>query len=1274
MASGNNNGSTCADAYSISINNPVSFQFSSGQQTLYFDLTTPTNDDLFLSLTENNNPLPMFKEIRLYQHLGCGNLILKDSAFSEDSVPIDQTVYTSMVANTLYLLEITRDISSGSPAAQFDIGALHYLTFPCPSDYNLTCDELIENGDFDAFTVDPNGGFFSNTLTFNRMQVCEWEPGDETPSIISGSNDLSVTMWAKHFVDNGQFFKRQEEIVTAVDITPGENYVISFKLRRFNDNGNLLQLPEVFNVRLMDDINLPNLQSKPTGLFRAASLETVNPSQLVASIPDTEMDGTGSWKTHSVCFTVDPNQTYDRIAFFPKDRMLRTAQSWIEVDDISLVEFKADAGPDLELADGCLNGGQQIGPECPIPGATYAWSPSTGLSDPNIPNPIAIPTSNTTYTVTVTHPGSSCSATDQVTISKNTSITIPHASDVQWLRNNVSAGLNSIADKDFFVDGDLIIDEDYTFLDCNFIMGEDAEIIVRDGSLLTIRNNNTTVESMGPCDPNVFWKGITVSSNDDGIIIETSDLIRSDPAPSLEIYNMSKGIRLIENPDFRIEQVDFDRNHRSIKLEGQGALNSSHTLRIINDCHFTCSSPLIAGNGTEYYPGLAIEMYHAFSTNQYVVVVRSETARGLIFDAKAGGIGIVDTDIDIEHAEFNNFDNSLLLPGAIPVTDEAILVHDDFLIEHPYVDVHYSTFNACHTGIRSFDHARLSVSSNTVNGTGYPGSAFARITGNTKHTSIGYNTINNVEAGIVATSCGLLFFENNVIDLEVQPGTGYTLKQNNLSLGIGVYNFNYVIPESLIRIKNNTIKHANTGIHVEFAKAEIHLNEIEDLNDNLPPPPANCAPFCPPPSQAHGIRVLNADDHVVIVENKVKLDLNNYSSSPEDNVRVIGIAMENSTSILPPAIECNTISGSGIGLKFVGSNHASTDVEKNSMQDHFYGFVLANNGFIGDVGSVTAAGDNEWNWTPNFPESHTFADNSNGNNCIIYYRNTGNFNPSIDQLRDFINGTAINKSATTSPNGSGCSAPQLRVKSGGNASSIDFAKALTRGRRNYMVQAADSNVRLNRQLIYRQLLNDSAMAADTAFKAFADSVKNTQLGKAFGKNTRAVSATGLDHFDKDIQIVSAISNRIETGQSLSSSDSSDLRKIAYACPFYKGIAVYQARHILYSMGHSLIYNDCELVEKQSKTPVKRLKELDDDKEVLIYPNPSNGAINIRFEITKNQIVIFELIDILGKKQEEMRLTEGNLHQIQLTNKQRGIYFYRLVNEDSVLKTGKLIIN
>jgi hypothetical protein len=68
----------------------------------------------------------------------------------------------------------------------------------------------------------------------------------------------------------------------------------------------------------------------------------------------------------------------------------------------------ANAGNDVAIQDGGYTQLQGSG------GSTYSWSPSQGLSNSNISNPIASPTQTTTYTLTATENG--CTDTDSVTI------------------------------------------------------------------------------------------------------------------------------------------------------------------------------------------------------------------------------------------------------------------------------------------------------------------------------------------------------------------------------------------------------------------------------------------------------------------------------------------------------------------------------------------------------------------------------------------------------------------------------------------------------------------------------------------------------------------------------------------------------------------------------------------------------------------------------------------------------------------------------------------
>ena len=78
-------------------------------------------------------------------------------------------------------------------------------------------------------------------------------------------------------------------------------------------------------------------------------------------------------------------------------------------------DLSVSAGPDQSM---CTGGSTQL---TASGGVSYIWSPSTGLSNPNIANPIANPTNTTTYCVTVTS-ADGCSGTDCMTVFPSTGI------------------------------------------------------------------------------------------------------------------------------------------------------------------------------------------------------------------------------------------------------------------------------------------------------------------------------------------------------------------------------------------------------------------------------------------------------------------------------------------------------------------------------------------------------------------------------------------------------------------------------------------------------------------------------------------------------------------------------------------------------------------------------------------------------------------------------------------------------------------------------------
>ena len=99
------------------------------------------------------------------------------------------------------------------------------------------------------------------------------------------------------------------------------------------------------------------------------------------------------------------------------DALSATAQASVTVT-YTTPPLAADAGPDKSLTPAApsvqLGGttGSAIGG---FPSYTYSWTPTTGLSDPTVADPVASPTVPTTYTLTVTDAHSTI-ATDTVTV------------------------------------------------------------------------------------------------------------------------------------------------------------------------------------------------------------------------------------------------------------------------------------------------------------------------------------------------------------------------------------------------------------------------------------------------------------------------------------------------------------------------------------------------------------------------------------------------------------------------------------------------------------------------------------------------------------------------------------------------------------------------------------------------------------------------------------------------------------------------------------------
>jgi hypothetical protein len=142
---------------------------------------------------------------------------------------------------------------------------------------------------------------------------------------------------------------------------------------------------------------------------------------------------------------------------------------------------------------------------------------------------------------------------------------------------------------------------------------------------------------------------------------------------------------------------------------------------------------------------------------------------------------------------------------------------------------------------------------------------------------------------------------------------------------------------------------------------------------------------------------------------------------------------------------------------------------------------------------------------------------------------------------------------------------------------------------------------------------------------------------------------------------------------LDSTDLGQLRQIAILCPYTDGIAVYQARRVLHEYGERLYVNDCEISQLPNNQKFIRIKAGEEKVPFALYPNPADEQLNISYSVEKDERIELELYDVLGKRVMIKSLNSGNLHQVNSSHLQHGVYIYRLFKSKEQIQSGKVVI-
>lgn len=1240
-----------------------------GGQDYYFQFTT--SDSVVFFNVNSTGDMP--NELILYYE-SCDSEPIQISTLFTDSNYVEHLdlISYSIIPNATYYLKVSQNSSNSSNNI-----VISYQSIPTATALNGNCNEVI-NGSFERYGSLGNS---QNSLD-GKISYSAWWFDDQSTNhhghnadyynINAGHPDSRIpnnAFGSRTAKDNGNGTDAYAGLFTV--LTRGNNFSGQFREWMIGTLRNKLISGRTYKVKYYVSLTNNPLFNQPCVAPGLKFVQNLDPSvnnlainNMTADIQDlTIQQAGGNWVEISGNYLANGNEKYFIIANFLSDNQSLppnangNVKSYFYVDEVSVEEV------DCCESDFIIQNGSNIND------LRLLLSPTTSYFIKN-------------YHSTVTG-----------TVNSYTEV------------NGLTLYINGI----FNVDDNLVLNN------CKLIMGENARLNITKNFWFT-GVNEKVIKS---CNPNKFWDGIYIYG-DLGGTFNTKILPTGSSLSSSTIFeNSYNGIVTIGKARGNIERFNFDRNNLAVHMKENAYDLNTEADFTISYSTFNCSNPLINSSGNLYFPQQSIKIEdftHTISNGVSRVNISYS-----VFNGKGGQLNIKNSSVSIFENLFQNFNNSYYTPG-VSVNETAVKIEGNYGVYANEISFLSNRFNSNSLSVHINKPIRVrftslygTFSDNTVNYdhtlnqpiSGVPHSKFLSFFNN--DSIIGFPIpsdniievedvqIYNVETAFQFSNVIRAKIQNNLIDLETQPSSFYTSKNNIYSTGISLNN--YGIQQSFLNPTNsyigNTIKHAKIGISVNFAQVELVNNTIEDLND-LTAAPGSCLPYLPPcPARpAWGIRVNNSE--ATIIENKVFNNINSYGTvQPSSNLNITGIELINSmlynqgnTVSGLEGIYCNNVENTGVGIKFSASNYMFTKIHNNKMADNYYGLVLANNGSLDNVGFSGTGGAGHNNFAGPYIGSSTFSSYSNAALCTLYTEGGGGaFDPQIlsgDATQGFsytpfskdnIGNTVISPGCTTrariaNPN----TLANANLSKSGGTNRNGFTPSLRKSPA--MVHASDSALMYQKQMAFYRMLKDSAMMSSKQWKPFVDSMKLTPMGRAVGLSSRNAVSTNSSNFDANIMLMNPIVERFEQELELSATDLDHLRLMAIKCPYYDGIAVYQARYVLDALGEGEIVSECELVAAPAKRSAKNRAETNFNQlntQFSVYPNPTRGEVTIDYLVAENEIVQIEIIDLMGKVQLVKDLNVSSMHTLKLNELTTGIYFYRLIKNDALLHSGKLII-
>ncbi len=774
------------------------------------------------------------------------------------------------------------------------------------------------------------------------------------------------------------------------------------------------------------------------------------------------------------------------------------------------------------------------------------------------------------------------------------------------------------------INGELIIDQNFTCNGCFIYMAPNAKITIEPG--ITFDLNDGSIQA--GCGK--MWDGIYIS-----------DMTASFGANSNAFFNAENAVVSVNGGSYKMEQCLFQNNYKGIVVE---SFAGNH-LGVVDASIFRTSGTLLPPySGMRGFEGMEVNDVDLLNIN-----------RDNTFDNLDYGIQGFRSNLVIQGNSFLNITNPN--PNADPGVGTAIRLTGD-------QNTHYglqvgggnqqasNSFDNCYWGVRAQQNVDVDVRRNSFTNMELVSIAVAfnksggiNIERNEIEHANGVIGINSFE-----NSQSVILIKNNAINFPNAGGTQF------IETGIAVSN---VLPGlgNITKVENNLIRQPETGIFLQnMDGAEVFNNRVQFNFTN-----ANLGTAM---IQRNGIW-LEMCPNSTVEANRVQRG----GDVPDNNEFLTGIHVENSALTTVFKNETRRV---GKGLEFKHANNNST-IECNSMLQNFHGLFL-DFADVGHQGSSNAPTDNRWVNNIDIYNS----DGDLGMDPVDWYHNSGtNFNPApsptlvLSNFNPILTNGPSPCAVTPGPNGPG---PQLREQLFGpivrnersfNANNAEFTfyDQITAFRA-FVDNPAWLNQGTQDDIDYQNFYSTCEQADVGAICQVQELVK---VGDISNANLVTNSINGNHLHEINMKTVYNIHlNTYAVGiYEFSAQQQADLEFIACQEGLIGGQAVYSARALLGWFNSCATDQLREFVVEQ---------EVSSSTAYSLYPNPNNGQMRLKYELGDGQSGELIILDLAGRQLSRYALASETqvlkLNEQELSN---GLYLYKVMINDTEMQSGKFVI-